>query len=289
MSFNCPICDKQYPKLISLSVHFRKLHKGTSKKLYTLLYHNGIEPTCGCGCGGEVKYLDTTRGFREFIRGHAARVPGKNNWGNNKKAREASQKTRKEMWKKGELEIWNKGLTKEDHESVAEYGRKGSETISSNQEELQRRSKRMRKGRLDGTVPTLYGPDHSQYKDGTSSLQNYCHGNQRLHNKWKTPKIRAANYTCQHCNITYKRNQLHVHHDKERMCDIVRLIAARYNWTESIHSNGVAANINTLKSQISNAVADYHIKNNVSGVVLCVDCHSKVHGRPILGKGRHNV
>jgi len=291
MSFNCPLCEKQYPKLISLSIHFRKFHKGTSKKLYVLLYHDGVEPTCGCGCGGEVRYLDTTRGFRKFIRGHAARVPGKNNWGNNKKAREKSQKTRKRMWEKGELKIWNKNLTKEEHKSVAEYGRKGSKTILSNPEELERRKKRMKQGRLDGTVRTLYGPEHSQYKDGTSSLQAYCHGNGRLHNEWKTPKIIASRHTCQHCDQSFKRNKLHVHHDQERMCDIVRLVAAKFNWSGSIHSNGINTQLVSLKCKISNAVADYHVLNNVSGIVLCENCHSKVHGRPIFSKGKkkHNV
>lgn len=145
MSFKCPICDNEYKKIVSLSTHFRKLHKGTSKKLYILLYCDGKEPTCACGCNNEVKFLDITRGFRKFIQGHAARVPGKNNWGNNKKAQKKSQKTRKKMWENDELQIWNKGLTKENSKSVAKYGINGSKTIRSNKEEISRRSKRMKK------------------------------------------------------------------------------------------------------------------------------------------------
>lgn len=90
--FKCPLCENQYEKLISLSVHYRKKHKRKSKELCLKLFYNDVEPTCACGCGGEVKFLDITRGFREFIHGHISRVSGKNNWGNNRKAQEKREK-----------------------------------------------------------------------------------------------------------------------------------------------------------------------------------------------------
>lgn len=257
-------------------MHFRKLHKGTSKKLYTLLYRNGIEPTCGCGCGGEVKYLDMSRGFREFVRGHAACVSGKNNWGNNKKAQEKSQKTRNRMWKEGELRIWNKGLTKEDHSSVAQYGVKGSETISSNSEELKVRAERMKKGRLNGTVPTLYGPEHSQWKGGISSLYEVSYSNTKLYKEWKYPLLAAAQFKCKKCKSP---KNLHVHHDKENFSTILKTVAEENNWeyfiSKSIHPNN--DKMFNLKIHIAEQVADYHIKNNVSGLVLCSECHKKEH------------
>lgn len=275
--FKCPLCDNKYEKLISLSVHYRKGHKKKSKNLVVDLYYNGIEPICACGCGSKVKFLDITRGFREFVRGHAARVPGKNNWGNNKKAREKSQKTRKKMWKEGELQIWNKGLTKKNHPSIEQYGKNISKNIRGNKKEIKARSKRMREGRLNGTVRTLRGKEHSQWKDGTSTLHSYCHSNPILHSKWKTPKILKAKFKCQDCKKTFKRNNLHVHHNKERMCDIIRKVAKKFNWNESINSDGLESGFNILKDKISNAVAEYHIKNEVSGIVLCIECHKKEH------------
>jgi hypothetical protein len=140
MSFKCPLCDKKYDKILSLSIHFRKGHKSTSEKLYTLLYHNGQRPTCGCGCNSEVKFLGIKAGFREFILGHAAKIPGKNNWGNNRDVQEKSQATRKKMWQDGKLKIWNKGQTKKTHPSVAKYGKSGSKTIRSSKSEIKTRS-----------------------------------------------------------------------------------------------------------------------------------------------------
>ena len=101
--FKCPYCsEKEYPKIDSLRIHCSKSHKITSKQMYVDVVLCGIEPKCKCGCNGEVKFLDTGRGFSEYIWGHAARVPGKNNWGNNEKAVEKSLKKRKEMIENGE-------------------------------------------------------------------------------------------------------------------------------------------------------------------------------------------
>jgi hypothetical protein len=97
--FKCPKsdCDNEYDNIVSLSKHWSRSHKLPKKELYLKL-HNVTEPTCACGCGGEVKFLDAGRGFREFIRGHASRVPEKNNFVS-RKAQENSLKTRRKMWK----------------------------------------------------------------------------------------------------------------------------------------------------------------------------------------------
>lgn len=239
-----------------------------------------MEPTCSCGCKGEVRFLDITRGFREFIRGHAARIPEKNNFVS-KKAQQNSAKTRRKMIKNGKWkpfhlkdtgEHWGKGLTKEIDKRILK-----SAAWRNQPKVKEKYSKMMQENRLNGTIPTLYGPDHSQWKDGTSSLHAYCHGNSKIHQLWKTPKILAADYYCDRCRKKFKRNQLHVHHNKERMCDIIRKTAKQLGWEESINSNGLEKGLEMLKTKISNCVADYHAQNNVSGVVLCVECHKKEH------------
>lgn len=274
MFFNCPLCEKQFPKLISLSVHFRKFHKGTSKRLYELLFCNGQEPKCGCSCGGEVKFLDMTRGFNEFIRGHASRISGKNNWGNNRTAQKKSQKIRSKMWANGQLKIWNKGLTKETNESVRQYGKSSSNTIKSNSEEIKRRSKQMKKGRMDGTIPTLHGSDASQWKGGVSPLHAVCR--KELYDLWIRPHLIRAKFTCEMCGI---QGKLEVHHNKESFSSIMRKFAEKYNWTlgltETIDFED--PKLDKLKKKIAMAVADYHVQNNVSGIVLCTECHSKEH------------
>jgi hypothetical protein len=34
-----------------------------------------------------------------------------------------------------------------------------------------------------------------------------------------------------------------------------------------------------MKDQIAKAVAQYHVENNISGVVLCSKCHKKEHAQ----------
>jgi hypothetical protein len=113
----CPICPNSYEKLVSLSLHFRRLHHKTSKDLYVALNCNGVVPTCKCGCGTELTFLDITRGgFGDYILGHASRVH--NNWGHNTAALEKSQAVRRENWHNGTYQVWSKGLTKETDERI---------------------------------------------------------------------------------------------------------------------------------------------------------------------------
>jgi len=279
--FKCPLCKNQYEKLISLSVHYRKGHKKKSKDLIVDLYYNGREPTCACGCGGEVKFLDITRGFREFIHGHAARIPEKNNFVSNK-AQQNSAKTRKKMiesggWKPFHLketsEHWGKGLSKETDDRIA----KMANSIKTNKVEIEKRSKRMRKGRLDGTIPTLHKENHSQWKGGISPLNQYCRSSIKLYSNWKYPLLKAAKFQCVMCKKPGPG--LEIHHNKETMSSIIRKFAKKFKWDHYYNSNAPAndQNLINIKDQIAEAVADYHIQNNVSGVVLCSKCHSKEH------------
>jgi hypothetical protein len=286
--YKCPDCTNEYDKLISLSLHYRKGHKKTSKELAISLNHGGQEPTCRCGCGQPVKFLDISRGFSEFILGHAARVPGKNNWGNNAKAKEKSLETRKEMIKSGEWkpfsekstgEHWAKGKTKETDLRIA----KAMLTRETKEYKLVS-SQRMKENRKNGTIPTLIGPSHPQWNGGTSSLLATCHADKRLFDEWKYPKLLASKFTCQTCGKENRKgNQviLHVHHDKIKMSTIVRLCAEQNDWEDFYGKSLKDSSIDTfeIKKKISNDVCDFHIKNNVSGVVLCEVCHNIIHDK----------
>lgn len=118
MQYNCKICKKDFETLWGLSSHSVQKHNSKPKDIYVDNILNGESPTCKCGCGEEPKFLGIRKGFRDYIRGHAARV--NNNWGHNPKAQKKSKETQKKMYESGELVIWNKGLTVED-ERVKKY------------------------------------------------------------------------------------------------------------------------------------------------------------------------
>jgi hypothetical protein len=272
--YKCPICSVEFDKPISLSIHFRSSHKKTAKELYVALNCNGVEPTCKCGCGMTVKYLGIEDGFREYVRGHASRVH--NNWGHNEKVLQKSQETRREMWHHGELETWNKGLTKEADERVRANGKSSRETILNNPNELRRRSNAMRSNRLTGKIPTLVGKEHSQWKSGVSCLRAITYS--RLYKEWKRPKLEKAGFRCEQC---FSSNNLEVHHDKESFAEILQKLTKRHQWETStwkVEPGWLKDDrYQEQKMKIADAVADYHINNNVSGVVLCKECHGKEH------------
>jgi hypothetical protein len=278
--FKCPVCEAEFNKLISLSLHFRRTHKATAKDLVVAMNFNGVEPTCKCGCGSAVKFLDISRGFTDYVRGHASRIH--NNWGHNEKAISNGQKTRKTMleqgaWKpfvsKDTGEHWGKGLTKETDSRI----NKMSKSILDNPKEIETRSQRMRKNRENGLIPTLRKEKHSQWSGGISPLNTYCRASVLLYKNWKYPRLVASGFQCSSCRKDGPG--LEVHHDKEAMSEIVRRFAAEFGW-DSWFSSNTSKNdqyLIELKEKISIAVADYHINNNVSGVVLCEACHRKEH------------
>lgn len=279
----CPKCEAAFDKLISLSLHFRKTHKGTSKELYVLLFKDGITPVCGCGCGEEPKFLSIEEGFRVYKLGHASRV---NNNFQTEKSKTNSIKTRREMlvdktWKpfcsKETGAPWNKDLTKETDERLARMAAATQEP-----EERKRRSEKFRKLRLDGTVRTLRGPEHSQWNGGTSPLFAVCHSNRRLYSEWKYPILEAADFTCSNCGKKNEKGSsvsLHVHHDKTKFATIVHLIAEQNSWELAFGTATPTndASLFALKEKIACEVAEYHIANKVSGVVLCEECHKDHH------------
>ncbi len=257
-SFKCPKCEFTHTKLNSLRIHCQKSHGISSIDLRIALFGR---PTCVCGCGELTEFNTLQLGFNRYVLGHIARV--NNGWGHNKKALKKSQDKRREQIASGDWNPWNKGETKETHPSVELYGKSCSATLNANSEELMKRSYRMRKNRLDGTIPTLYGKDHSQWKGGVSALQPLCRS--YVYNSWARPKMKASDWKCKQCRNS---GPLEVHHDKERFAEILQ---------KAITALGEPGDDFEKKAAFAQWVSDYHVDNNVSGIVLCEKCHSSAH------------
>lgn len=274
--FKCPECPYSYDMMLSLARHWTRGHKFSTENLY-LKFNNLTEaPKCPCDCGETLTFLDCVNGYRKYFGGHRARV--ENNYQMERVVKK-SLETRRQMLKDGTWkpfvsletgEMWSKGLTKETDERIA----KMAASINNNPEEILRRSKQMKEHRENGTISTLYGSEHSQWKGGISSIVMYCYNNKKLYNEWKFVLLKKSGFKCEVCDSI---ENLHVHHDGIKMNDIVREIVKINNFNiESIYKNSDKVSIET-KELIGELVAEYHIKNNVSGKVLCETCHKKEH------------
>lgn len=248
---------------ISLSVHYRKTHHKTSRELYLDLFcEDGLPPLCSCGCKSPVKFHSINAGFSKFAPGHQARVS--NNWGHNDVAQKKSQAVRSEMHKRGEIKIWNKGETKKTDDRIAAYGAEQSDNFTQERREI--RSKRMTENRLSKVIQDLRGKDHGKWKGGVSALQPVCRS--RLHERWVRPIMVRDKFTCQRCG---KQNDLCVHHDKIRFAEILQIAMSNFQVSDATTMTF------EQKDTLAEWVTEFHIKNNVSGITLCVDCHEIVH------------
>lgn len=262
----CPFCSYENENLDSIRIHGTKKHQKSAMELRLLMFHDNVRPKCKCGCNEETKFANIHIGFNEYIRGHHSRV--KNNWGHNTKALEKSQDKRREQIADGKWIPWNKGETVLTDERIANYGKNGSATIHNTPGECVARSKRMTKNRLSGIVPTLFGKDSSQWKGGVSSVQALSRS--YVYNVWTYPKLHASKFTCQRCS---SHENLCVHHDGERFAEILQKAREVLgDVTEDFSSHQAYAQW----------IADYHVKNNVSGIVLCEKCHSKEHATLVI-------
>lgn len=264
----CPKCDYQTDNLNSLRIHSAKQHKLPSEDLYLAVVSEGIRGVCKCGCGETTRFNSLLKGYNNYVQGHASRV--NNNWGHNETAREKSLKKRRDegLWSK---EPWNRGLSKKTDDRVATM----AQTIK--QRHGERYSQNMRENRLNGTIPTLRGSSHSQWKGGTSNLGALCHGNYRLYQLWKFPKLQAAGFKCSRCDSSKK---LHVHHDDERMSSIIHKHRSQFPEGELTYEE---------KSHVVEDVIDYHIRECVSGIVLCESCHELEHESLNFSRGADNL
>lgn len=253
----CKRCNKEFDNYDSLRRHSSRIHKIKSSDFYVEFYLNGNHPKCKCGCGEQTTWFNGE--FREYKKGHIARIH--NNWGHNPKAIENSAETRREQFKNGERSIWNEGLTKETDDRVKLNGIAKAKSFT-NEMKLEY-SKRMKKHRLNGTIPTQYDKTHSQWKGGTSPINNMIRSDKRLYENWIYPILKRDGFKCVDCNST---KQLEVHHNDKTMADIISEFVDKskeYTFDE--------------KKSIVSDVIQYHTLENVSGVTLCKNCHTKLH------------
>lgn len=259
----CLIDNKEFSNGGVMARHIKDVYEMDYKEYYHkyILKTDDI-PRCKCGCGNIPRWKKSS--YSDFLPGHQSRV--KNNWGNNPKALARSIETRRIRFASGEITTWNNGLTKETDDRVKQNGIKSSLGINSNKEEIIRRQDSMRKNRLNGVIPTLYGSDHSNWNGGTSRLRDMIYADMRLYKQWKYPILVRDGFKCVECN---KGQNLHIHHDKEKMCEIVKnhLVETTEEMLEDFK----------IKRMLADAVVNYHIKNKVSGITLCGKCHEKYH------------
>ena len=280
-TYKCPECDVEF-NLQSLRIHYSKLHKKTSRELATILFYNGIEPTCKCGCGGEVYFFSLIVGFGSYIKGHHVKEYEKNPWNKTLgvKAKKRSNETKLKLYKEGKFkffngkEPWNKGKEKA---TDPEYAAKITFTDTEEFKEKQRTT--IIKNQKNGKMKSLKGDKSPGWKGGISSLNNVCRSNQRLYKEWIYPILKNDNFKCRGCNVANAK--LEVHHDKETFSSILRKIAKENGWLEKHFLNEKLfypdKETLELKEKISNLIVDYHVSNNVSGISLCFQCHEKIH------------
>ena len=114
--FKCPYCDRRFESYNGLTKHVfgNNGHEGvTQEKLLTDFAHNGVRPTCKCGCGEytDISYVGGAH-FCDYKQGHQSRVH--NNWGHNDRAKIHSAETRRKQYASGERIQWNKGKSWEE-------------------------------------------------------------------------------------------------------------------------------------------------------------------------------
>jgi len=236
-------------------------HKMDTTQFYVDYNFKGVWPICKCGCGEKVKWAWQLKSFRDYCQGHQARVS--NNWGHNPAAIEKSAKTRRQQYASGERIQWNKGLTTDDPR-VKKNGDAVSEAFDDDRKD--KYAIIMKENRLDGTVPTLYGQDHPNWKGGVSEINILARTDKRLYDDWKYPILIRDGFKCVECGGN-DGGRLHIHHDKEQMCEIVK---------KHMPDTDIITDFE-LKKSIASKIVDYHINNHVSGITLCGRCHNKIH------------
>lgn len=235
-------------------------HGIASDQFYVDYHLSGVWPLCKCGCGKQVVWSFTKKAFCELCHGHYSRIH--NNWGHNQKAIDKSAETRRQQYASGERHTWNDGLTIDD--SRVKNNIDILTKFTRTPKERKVRSERMQRCRLDGTVPTLHGPNHSQWKGGVSEINVLARARVKLYKEWKYPILVRDGFKCVECGCPTK---LHVHHDEEQMCEIIAKHLVDDMKPKTFEE----------KEFIADAVVDYHINNKVSGVTLCGSCHENKH------------
>jgi len=120
-TFKCHICQTEYDSYLGLSRHCRVTHDIDKDKLRVIVYNNGEDPLCKCGCGEKVGWNYKEEKFNDFKHGHYVRTTGGFYSPDGAKK---SGETRKQRFASGEIQQWNKGVSLEEA-----YGKKRAEQI----------------------------------------------------------------------------------------------------------------------------------------------------------------
>jgi very-short-patch-repair endonuclease len=75
-TFKCHLCEKEYDNYTSISLHYRKSHEVPSEVVRKLIYNDGEDPLCKCGCGEIVSWNYKDEKFNDFKQGHYVRTTG---------------------------------------------------------------------------------------------------------------------------------------------------------------------------------------------------------------------
>jgi len=122
----------------------------------------------------------------------------------------------------------------------------------------------MSKNRKSGLINVGLGPTSHNWKGGVSSINVITRVNKRLYTEWKYPILVRDGFKCTQCS---KSTDLHVHHDKETMSEIIKKHMV----------DGIDVVDFEFKRIIMEKVIDYHVNNKVSGITVCNECHEKYH------------
>jgi len=134
-TFKCHICQSEYDSYLGLSRHCRVTHQIDKETLRVIVYNNGEEPLCKCGCGEQVSWNYTQEKFNDFKHGHYVRTTGGFYSPDGAKK---SGETRKQKFQSGELTQWNKGVTMEES-----YGKERAEQMKRSISQNTERSKKI--------------------------------------------------------------------------------------------------------------------------------------------------
>lgn len=105
-TFKCHVCQNEYDSYLGLSRHCRVIHQIDKDKLRIIVYNNGEDPLCKCGCGEQVSWNYKDGKFNDFNHGHYVRTTGGFYSPDGAKK---SGETRKQRFASGEIVQWNKG------------------------------------------------------------------------------------------------------------------------------------------------------------------------------------
>ena len=261
----CEIDKKEFKNGGVLARHLKKVYGLTYKEYYHkhILKSEDV-PKSKCGCGEEVMW--TSIGYRNYIGRHwiAFKNKTQNSWGHNQIAIEKSAETRRIQFASGERTMWSAGKSIDSDPSLQSAAKKLSARYTP--EIKKQYAKRMSKMRRDGTVPTLYGKDSSQWQGGVSSINQLARASNVLYKEWKYPILVRDGFKCTACART---TDLHVHHDKETFSEIIKKVMTMDDYEKLEEFN--------RKKEVADKVVLYHIENKISGVTLCCDCHKQLH------------